>query len=415
MKRLLALLLAVLTVLSLAACGTTGEKDPTQTTGSTTSTDTTDPTEDGRFSELFLKESYTAEDDAVVSAKDTVVATLGDAKLTNSMLQIYYWLDVYTFINNYGSYLSYFGLDHTSPLDKQDCPQSDGSWQHYFLKNALNSWQNYQALALMADATNTPMDDSMKAELEKLPETLADTAEKEKFESVEAMLQRDAGPGCTLDSYLAYMEIYYKGYNYFNNKYSEIEITDAMIEEYFTEHEKELAEEKITKDSGNVHDVRHILVPIEGGTKDDEGKTTYSDAEWAACQAKAQDLLDQWLAGEATEETFADFAVKHSTDTGSASKGGLYTDLDKETNFVEEFKNWYLDESRKPGDYGLVKSTYGYHIMYYSASEAKWFRESEYYLMDELAAEIVTNAVKEYTLTVDYDAIVLAEVDLATE
>ena len=40
--------------------------------------------------------------------------------------------------------------------------------------------------------------------------------------------------------------------------------------------------------------VRHLLVAFEGGTKDSNGKTTYSDEEKAAAKAKAESC---WSSG----------------------------------------------------------------------------------------------------------------------
>ena len=33
---------------------------------------------------------------------------------------------------------------------------------------------------------------------------------------------------------------------------------------------------------------------------------------------------------------------------------------------VEPFETWCFDESHKVGDTGIVESTYGYHVMYFS-------------------------------------------------
>lgn len=33
---------------------------------------------------------------------------------------------------------------------------------------------------------------------------------------------------------------------------------------------------------------------------------------------------------------------------------------------VEDFENWCFDASRQVGDTGIVESTYGYHVMYFS-------------------------------------------------
>ena len=47
--------------------------------------------------------SYTVSDEDVKVAADTVVATMGGAELTLADLQIYYWTEVFNFLNSYGS------------------------------------------------------------------------------------------------------------------------------------------------------------------------------------------------------------------------------------------------------------------------------------------------------------------------
>jgi hypothetical protein len=64
------------------------------------------------------------------------------------------------------------------------------------------------------------------------------------------------------------------------------------IEQYFTENEAALTAAGVTKESGNVVDVRHVLITPEGGQT--EGNTTvYSDEEWEACRQKAEELLNK--------------------------------------------------------------------------------------------------------------------------
>ena len=64
-------------------------------------------------------ESYTVSDEKAVSARETVVATLGDEKLTNSALQVYYWQAANDFYNSYGYYLDASVLDFSKPFDEQ--------------------------------------------------------------------------------------------------------------------------------------------------------------------------------------------------------------------------------------------------------------------------------------------------------
>ena len=168
----------------------------------------------------------------------------------------------------------------------------------------------------------------------------------------------------------------------------------------------------MTKDGGKYYNVRHILVLVQGGTTDDDGNTTYSDEEWEACRSKAQEILDEWLNGEATEDSFAALANEKSEDTGSNTNGGLYTDLTADTNFVENFKAWYLDASRQPGDYGLVQTEYGYHIMYFSGSEDIWYEAARSDIISEKVSALVPAALEKYPAEVDYSVIKLGFVDL---
>ncbi|MBQ3504903.1 MAG: peptidylprolyl isomerase [Oscillospiraceae bacterium] len=133
--------------------------------------------------------------------------------------------------------------------------------------------------------------------------------------------------------------------------------------------------------------VRHILVSFEGGTYDETtGTTTYSDEEKAAAWTAAEEILNTWKSGEATEESFAALANEKSTDTGSNTNGGLYEGI-YPGQMVDEFENWCFD-NRKVGDTGMVETTYGVHIMYYSGDHETTYRD--YMITSKLMAEDIT-------------------------
>ena len=121
--------------------------------------------------------------------------------------------------------------------------------------------------------------------------------------------------------------------------------------------------------------VRHILVKFSGGTKGEDGKTTYSDTEKATAKAEAEKLLKQWQDGKANEESFGELANKESDDqNGKVTNGGLYEDI-YPGQMVENFENWCFAEGRKPGDTGIVETEYGYHVMYYSSTDTMSYRD----------------------------------------
>ncbi len=127
------------------------------------------------------------------------------------------------------------------------------------------------------------------------------------------------------------------------------------------------------------YDVRHILIeltkeeseepvkaellnPADYGVTVDIAVSPATTAE-PATYMKAQGILEQYLAGECTEESFGELAKTNSAD-GNAAQGGIYTDV-PEGQMVSAFENWALAEGRKAGDVGIVETRYGYHIMYF--------------------------------------------------
>ena len=168
--------------------------------------------------------TYTVSDEEVLASVDTVVATLGDAELTLAELQVYYWTEVFNFLNSYGSYASYLGLDYTQSLDTQLCTmaETEMTWQQYFLGVALDTWCAYQALSLEADAAGHMMDEESKDFVATIPEDMNTLAVSYGFASAEELLLANFGPGVSVDTYAKHMYTYYNGYSYFADLYEEV-------------------------------------------------------------------------------------------------------------------------------------------------------------------------------------------------
>ena len=122
--------------------------------------------------------------------------------------------------------------------------------------------------------------------------------------------------------------------------------------------------------------VRHILVTPEHvheeGEEHAEGET-YSAEELAEAKAAAEDILNQWISGDKTEESFAALANEKSAD-GDGTTGGLYENV-YPGQMVDSFEDWCYDDSRKPGDTGIVESNYGYHVMYFCGDSDAVYRD----------------------------------------
>ena len=415
---LVTLAIAAIAVVIALILGGKGGSTPAETTAPTVPAATnpavamTVPA-DGNPDDVTCKGSYSVSDEEIVKLGDKVVATMGEAELTNSELQVFYWMSVYDFLNQYGSYASMFGLDYTQPMDRQLSIDGSLTWEQYFLDSALNTWTNYQAMSHDALANGYQLEQEYVDYLAELPDNLAANAEQMGFESAEAMVQSDMGAGATLDAYLKYLNNYYLGYMYYGDAMEKIPVTDAEIEAYFDAHAAEYLENGLEKTDERYVDVRHILISPEGGTTDESGATVYSDAEWAAAEAKANEVLNEWLTKNPDEDGFSVMAETYSQDPGSATNGGLYEDVEQ-GQMVPEFDAWCFDPSRQPGDYGIVKTTYGYHIMYFVGSDPIWYVTAENDLMAEKGNEFMQEILAKYAAEIDYSAIALGDVDLAS-
>ncbi len=127
---------------------------------------------------------------------------------------------------------------------------------------------------------------------------------------------------------------------------------------------------QVTDNAVLMKNVRHILVQFRSASN----SNTFTDAEKNTAKVSAQAILDAWLAGEKTEESFAALATEKTEDPGSKQTGGLYEDI-YPGQMVEPFEAWCFDESRQPGDTGLVETTYGYHVMYFSSDAENTYRD----------------------------------------
>jgi hypothetical protein len=73
---------------------------------------------------------------------------------------------------------------------------------------------------------------------------------------------------------------------------------------------------------------------------------------------------------------------------------------------VDEFDNWIFDESRNVGDAEIIRTPYGYHIMYFVGEGYDvWEYKALDMLKDELYSNNTDELVKKYPLTFNEDAI----------
>lgn len=160
--------------------------------------------------------------------------------------------------------------------------------------------------------------------------------------------------------------------------------------------------------ASKVYSVRHILVIPESGDDDSSSSSSsstatkeYTEEEWAAALEKANSILDEYNKGDKTEFSFAELAEKYTDDTSSTSvnMNNMYGGGIMDTQLgqmVSDFENWAIDSSRKYGDVEIVKSSYGYHIMFFISYCPQYMYDAENQYITDLINDDADSAAKTY-------------------
>lgn len=448
-----------------------------------------------------------------IHEKDTIAATVGDHEISNAELSYYYMDALNNFNSTYGDYAFLYGIDTSVALDQQIIDEQTGeTWADSFIEQAIASAQAVYALVDAAKAEGFTLPEEQQQQLDLTASNLDAYASIYGYENADAFIKAQYGNGTSKQSYLDYYErnliasayqtahqdaltytddqireadsanaAIYSSYSYNqyyvapskfltggttdedgNTTYSDAENAAALqaaeeaanalaseeitsveeldaaiaampvnegvdaastaytdqrysaINTYLTEWVTDASRQEgdmtvipvtststdengnetetvtgyyvvffreVNKNETKLVNVRHILVSFTGETNEDG---TYTDEAKAAAKESAESILDEWKNGDATEDSFAALANERSTDTGSNTNGGLYEDI-YPGQMVTEFNNWCFDASRTAGDTGIVETTYGYHVMYFSGTADQTYRN--YLITNDLISE----------------------------
>lgn len=213
---------------------------------------------------------------------------------------------------------------------------------------------SYQYYLISGSAT-----DDLTAE-EAMAEAKAKAEEALAAEDVNAYIEAEFDSELNTANYASYSSI--------NSKYA-----DWIFDESRQAGDKEIFETDsgyyviIFNEKNDIHynmvSVRHILVKPED---------TSSDASWDEAKELAEGYLETLNSLGATEENFGYMALAYSGDSGSQANGGLYSHIAK-GQMVTEFEDWCFDPARKEGDIEIIKTSYGYHIMYFVSTDEDFY------------------------------------------
>ncbi|MBR4549217.1 MAG: peptidylprolyl isomerase [Oscillospiraceae bacterium] len=268
----------------------------------------------------------------------TTALTVGDKNYSPAEVSYYYGNEYHTMVNQYGSYISLFGLDTRSGisgLDKQDCPMlENGTWRDYFLQSAEENIKQVKALTDYAKQNGISLSEDEIAAIDAEIAQLADYAKTAGYASADNLLAANYGNGVTtsvvrqayLDSALA-SKVYSEIYNGLSYTADELE---AEYQSYNGEQDL----------FGFMF--YYIAAVVE------EGEEAPSDVAKVEAHADADAVYMAYADGtdiEDVEERFAvavDSQFEGQTPTTRSGVAG--------SSLSAVYKEWLMDTERKAGD-----------------------------------------------------------------
>ena len=314
-----------------------------------------------------------------IREKNTVAASIGGTELSNAQFNYYYVDAVYEFMNNYGSYVTMFGLDPTKPLDEQVINEETGAtWADDFVTSALANAQSTYALVNEAKANGFALTEEQQASIDNAISQMEISAMMQGYASGEDYIKAYYGHGATLDSFREYSEMNTIAQYYYNQYATDLSYDDAALRAAEAGKEAEFSNYSYNYYYLNVSKF------LEGGTTAEDGTVTYSDEERAAAVKAAEAAAKALAEAEITSIEEFDAAIAALEISADAESAPVSTAIDNYSyaNVTAAAREWITDAKRIPGELGYVenastttaedgtetKTINGYYVIYFLGS-----------------------------------------------
>ena len=395
------------------------ESTPTQTNDNQPTLEQSEMSNEEMMDQAYLeaypvlaRENYTSQANSAEDMEAKGV-TMEGLDMNNGKFSVWYWEYYYELVESMGEYTFYYGLDTAKPLEEQTCTLANApmTWQQFVVDEALYYWHSTTALALEAKADGLYVS---QEEMTALQEQLEESAGIQGYPSVLAMIQTQYGSCVTVEDYLEVKETKILADLYYANQIEALTPTSAEVSAYYDENSVSLEKQGIMKDGtpANVA-IRQILVKPEGAAV---LAGTYSKEQMEQTQKVAGEIVEQWKAQGGTEDAFAALVKDHTGDTATKYTGGLYEAL-VPGDMPHSIDSWCFDSAREPGDYTVVETNSGVHIVYFvsAAEESYWYTTVLDTMLSDRLDTLVSDAMDAHPYVVDYEKLFITTLTMPGE
>ena len=219
----------------------------------------------------------------------TTALNVGDHKVSATQLNYFYIDAINQYCNEYSSYLSYL-LDTTAPLDEQVIDKTTGkTWADNFVEMAINQAKNTYALYDAAKAAGYELPEDEAKAMKELYDSMDGYAEDKGYSSPTKYLQSIYGNGASEKSYKEYYEVTTLASSYYNHYSTTLKDSYKPADLRAFEKDKEYQYNSYTYASYYLN----LDKFKEGGTKDEEGNVSYTQAELEAAQKALKEAAEK--------------------------------------------------------------------------------------------------------------------------
>lgn len=286
----------------------------------------------------------------IFNLKSGSIAKVGNEGITK---QEYLVLSKY----NMTQFLASLGVQSEAEATSYDWNQKyqDSTAKEQMKKSVLQSLQEIKIQVAKAKEAGVKLEKSDLDNIEKsINEKITQEGSRAKADSA-----IKADYGVSLSEYREVVKELSLAQKYTVSEQNKVKATDAEVQKYYDEHKADY--DKVT--------VTHILI----ATSDLSTGAPVSEGKKKEAKEKADDLLKQIQAG-ADMQALAEKNSDDKDQSGKVNNKGVYTFGKGE--MASQFEEWAF-ANHKPGDTGIVETSYGYHVMRFEKRDETKFDDAK--------------------------------------
>lgn len=369
-------------------------------------------------------------------AQNETFITINGEEITRVEFDYYYNNVVNDYVNQYGAYLSYFGLDASKDFSTQ-MYDDNLTWKDYFDEMTVENMKSTRAIKAEADAAGFQYDSA--SEVEEFEKSIKEAAKTAQV-STKKYVKQLYGQYASLNILTDFVAQSARNNAYYDQIAETKKATDEEIEAYYAENAvdydsvdyyvmefpAEITAEEPTEEeieaamnaACDLADAARESVDVNGELIEGEtySEVAYAISDWLFDEARqngdteviedadsntyyavefvnrylnedatanirlmtlgegdGQAVLDEWTAGAATEESFAELCKKYSEDPNTSANGGLVEGATTDS-LRAELADWVFAEERSVGDTTTItiEGVNTYVLYYVGAGQPEW-------------------------------------------